>query len=95
MKLLIMGGKAITLFAWGVMLYNLFVPIEGNIGTLLTILLLITLVMHGIQTLIFHTLFKPLMAITYMNYLSVMCFGVFSLLHYRHRVMKQSAPQGQ
>lgn len=95
MKLMILGGKAITLFAWGVMLYNLFVPVEGNIGTLLTILLLVTLIMHSIQTLIFRTLFKPLMAITYANYLSVMCFGVFSLLDYRQRVMNQTAQQGQ
>ncbi|QYJ97465.1 DUF1145 domain-containing protein [Shewanella alkalitolerans] len=95
MKMVILIGKGITLFAWAVMLYNLFVPAEGNIGMLLTLLLGITLVMHGLQTLIFRTLFKPLMTIGYGDYLSVMLFGVFSLLEYRQRVMQQGVTDNQ
>ncbi|QYJ85988.1 DUF1145 domain-containing protein [Shewanella mesophila] len=87
MKMMILAGKAITLFAWGVMLYNLFAPIDGNIGTLLTILLAITLVMHCVQVLIFHALFKSLMAIEKLHYLAVLLFGVFSLLEYRQRIL--------
>ncbi|QYK01229.1 DUF1145 domain-containing protein [Shewanella psychrotolerans] len=87
MKMMILAGKAITLFAWGVMLYNLFIPVDGNIGTLLTILLVITLVMHCFQVLIFHMLFKSLMTIQKSHYLAVLLFGVFSLLDYRQRVL--------
>ena len=95
MKMVILIGKAITLFAWAVMIYNLFAPAEGNIGMLLTLLLAITLVMHGLQTLIFRTLFKPLMTLGFRQYLNVMLFGVFSLLEYRQRVMQQGIADKQ
>jgi putative membrane protein len=87
MKMMILAGKGITLFAWGVMLYNLFFPIEGNVGTLLSILLAITLVMHSFQVLIFHMLFKSLMVIKKSHYFAVLLFGVFSLLAYRQRLL--------
>ncbi|MCG9697900.1 DUF1145 domain-containing protein [Shewanella sp. Isolate11] len=87
MKIFILGGKVVTLFAWIVMIYNLFMPIEGNIGILLNMLFAVTLLMHCVQVLIFHTLFKSLMTIRKTDYLSVLLFGVFSLLAYRQQIL--------
>lgn len=87
MKPLIFIGKLITLFAWTMMFYNLAIPFEGQISIILNILLAITFVMHGIQVLIFHSLFKQLMEISRVDHLKVFLFGVFSLLEYRQAVM--------
>lgn len=87
MKFIILAGKAVTLFAWGVMLYNLVASVEGNIGLLLTILLAITVVMHSLQVLIFHSLFKSLLPLNKADYLQVLLFGVFSLLDYRQQAL--------
>ncbi len=89
MKPLITLGKLITLFAWGVMLYNLVMPFEGQISTILNILLVVTCVMHGIQVLIFHSLFKALMELNAKAHFSVFLFGVFSLLEYRQAVLNK------
>ncbi|MEC4728751.1 DUF1145 domain-containing protein [Shewanella sp. D64] len=87
MKFMIAAGKAITLVAWFMMGYNLVMPFEGDISLILNTLLLLTLVMHSIQTLIFHRLFKTLLPLTQSDYLNVFVFGVFSLLSYRREVL--------
>lgn len=87
MKSLILIGKLITLFAWALMFYNLVIPFEGQISIILNILLAVTFVMHGIQVLIFHSLFKQLMDIRKVDHLKVFLFGAFSLLEYRQAVM--------
>lgn len=93
MKLIISAGKAITLIAWVMMVYNLVMPFEGEISLILNTLLLLTLVMHSIQTLIFHRLFKTLLPLTLSDYLNVFAFGVFSLISYRREVLaKRTKP---
>lgn len=89
MKVLVALGKLITLFAWLIMFYNLAMPFEGKIALLLNVLLMITCVMHAVQAFIFHSLFKQLMTLKLRDYLQVMLFGVFTLLEYRQRVLKQ------
>jgi putative membrane protein len=87
MKALIRVGKAITLCAWLLMLYNLLMPIGDTISQLLSLLLLLTVVMHCVQLLIFHRLFSPLLPLGKADYGAVLLFGVFSLLDYRQRVL--------
>ncbi|WP_299798020.1 DUF1145 domain-containing protein [uncultured Shewanella sp.] len=88
MKFVITTGKAVTLFAWLLMAYNLIMPFEGNIGIILYILLAITAFMHLFQVVIFHTLFKSLLTLKRSDYLHVFTFGAFSLLQYRSKVMQ-------
>ncbi|ABM01673.1 DUF1145 domain-containing protein [Shewanella amazonensis] len=83
MKWLIMFGKLATLGAWVMMGYNLLTPFDGNIGTLLKILLGVTVVMHSFQLGVFHLLFKKLLPLKASDYLQVFAFGVFALLEYR------------
>lgn len=90
MKFMIAAGKAITVLAWFMMGYNLVMPFEGQLSLILNILLLITLLMHCVQTLIFHRMFKTLLPLTRSDYLNVFAFGVFSLLSYRREVMTKS-----
>ncbi len=87
MKMIMLGGKTITLLFWIMMIYNLFIPFEGGISTLLNLLFFITLVMHSFQVLMFYTLFKSLMKIEKKHYFSVLIFGAFSLLTYRREVL--------
>ncbi len=61
MKAVLVLGKLATLLAWVLMFFNLFSPFEGNIGVILTILLGVTAMMHGLQVLIFHTIFCQLL----------------------------------
>lgn len=91
MKALILAGKAITLCTWLLMLYNLLMPIDGAISQLLSLLLLLTVVMHCVQLLIFHRLFSPLLPLGKVDYGAVLLFGVFSLLDYRQRVLTKMA----
>ncbi|WP_065188751.1 DUF1145 domain-containing protein [Shewanella woodyi] len=90
MKFIVTTGKAITILAWILMGYNLVMPFNGEISLILNTLLLLTLVMHSIQTLIFHRLFKTLLPLTCRDYLNVLAFGVFSLLAYRREVMERA-----
>ncbi|MBW8185307.1 DUF1145 domain-containing protein [Shewanella nanhaiensis] len=90
MKFIVTTGKAITILAWCMMGYNLVMPFNGEISLILNTLLLLTLVMHGIQTLIFHRLFKTLLPLNHSDYLNVFAFGVFSLLAYRREVIEKS-----
>lgn len=87
MKHFIKFGYGLTAITWAVMLFNVFVPFEGNIQLLLWALLLITSVMHGLQVLIFHTMFSQQLTLKTLDYLTVFCFGIFGLLHYRQRVI--------
>ena len=87
MRLIITAGKAITLVAWIMMGYNLIMPFEGDLSLVLNILLLITLLMHGLQTLVLHHLCKTRLSLTRNDYLNVFVFGVFSLLSYRREVL--------
>ena len=87
MRLIITAGKAITLVAWIMMGYNLIMPFEGDLSLVLNILLLITLLMHGLQTLVLHHLCKTRLSLTRSDYLNVFVFGVFSLLSYRREVL--------
>ncbi len=89
MKMLILGGKAITLFFWVMMIYNLIMPFNGNISNLLNFLFFTMLAMHSLQVLMFHNLFKSLMKIENKHYLSVLIFGAFSLLAYRREVLNK------
>lgn len=88
MKFVITTGKAVTLFAWLLMTYNLIMPFEGNIAIILYILLAITAFMHCFQVIIFHTIFKSLLPLKKGDYFSVFIFGAFSLLQYRSKVMQ-------
>ena len=93
MRLIITVGKAITLVAWMMMGYNLVMPFEGDLSLVLNILLLITLLMHGLQTLVLHHLCKTRLSLTRSDYLNVFVFGVFSLLSYRREVLtKRTKP---
>ena len=87
MRLIITAGKAITLVAWIMMGYNLVMPFVGDLSLVLNILLLITLLMHGLQTLVLHHLCKTRLSLTRSDYLNVVVFGVFSLLSYRREVL--------
>lgn len=87
MKWLLLAGKLVTAFAWLMMCYNLVVPFEGNIAVILTVLLVVTILMHCVQTVIFYALFSPLLALKKADYLQVFMFGVFSLLQYRQHVL--------
>ena len=87
MRLIITAGKAITLVAWIMMGYNLVMPFVGDLSLVLNILLLITLLMHGLQTLVLHHLCKTRLSLTRSDYLNVFVFGVFSLLSYRREVL--------
>lgn len=87
MKWLLLLGKLATLGAWLMMGYNLLVPFDGNIGTLLKILLGVTVVMHSFQLGVFHLLFKKLLPLKGSDYLQVFAFGVFALLEYRARAL--------
>ncbi|AQS35510.1 putative membrane protein [Shewanella psychrophila] len=83
----IIPGKAITLFAWLLMTYNLIQPFEGNLAVILYILFAVTLFMHGFQVVIFHTLFKSQLTLRKSDYLNVFAFGIFSLLSYRQQTL--------
>lgn len=87
MKWLIVFGKIATLGAWAMMGYNLMAPFDGNIGTLLKLLLGVTLVMHSFQLGVFHLLFRKLLPLKGSDYLQVFAFGVFALLEYRARAL--------
>ncbi|PKH57200.1 hypothetical protein CXF83_03260 [Shewanella sp. Choline-02u-19] len=89
MKLVLLLGKLATALAWLMMFYNLAVPFDGNIAVILNILLAVTVLMHSFQTMIFHTIFKSLIALKKSDYLQVFIFGVFSLLQYRQQVLAQ------
>ncbi|MCL1056572.1 DUF1145 domain-containing protein [Shewanella gelidimarina] len=89
MKLALLLGKLATALAWLMMFYNLASPFDGNIAVILNILLAVTVFMHGFQTIIFHTIFKSLIALKKGDYLQVFIFGVFSLLQYRQQVLAQ------
>ncbi|GIU16582.1 MULTISPECIES: DUF1145 domain-containing protein [unclassified Shewanella] len=91
MKVMLVLGKLVTGLAWVMMLYNLVVPFAGNISVVLNILFAMTIFMHCFQTLIFHTMFKPLLQLKKSDYLQVFLFGVFSLLQYRKQVMDKQA----
>ncbi|WP_394390918.1 DUF1145 domain-containing protein [Shewanella woodyi] len=90
MTFIVAIGKVITLLAWVLMGYNLVMPFNGEISLILNTLLLLTLVMHSIQILIFHRLFKTQLPLTHSDYLNVFAFGVFSLLAYRREVIEKS-----
>ncbi|WP_299802811.1 DUF1145 domain-containing protein [uncultured Shewanella sp.] len=94
MKVMLVLGKLVTGFAWLMMIYNLIMPFEGNISVVLNILFAMTIFMHCFQTLIFHTMFKPLLQLKKSDYLQVFLFGVFSLLQYRKQVMDKQAQNG-
>ncbi|MGI2258452.1 DUF1145 domain-containing protein [Shewanella sp. GXUN23E] len=89
MKTVLMAGKAMTLFAWGVMIFNLFMPFPGNAAVALNILLLVTAFMHGMQVLMFYGMFSQHMRLTKKDFLTVFGFGVFALLEYRRKLMAQ------
>ncbi|QIR13255.1 DUF1145 domain-containing protein [Shewanella aestuarii] len=89
MKLIIKLGYGATAFTWLVMFYNLFMPFEGNIGLLLNILLGLTIIMHGLQLLIFNTMFAAALPLKAKDYLMVYIFGVFGLLAYRQKVLQK------
>ncbi len=90
MKFMIAAGKTITLVAWIMMGYNLIMPFEGDLSLVLNILLLITLLMHALQTLVLHHLCKTRLSLTRRDYLNVFVFGVFSLLSYRREVQAKN-----
>ncbi|ABZ74861.1 protein of unknown function DUF1145 [Shewanella halifaxensis HAW-EB4] len=94
MKAMLVLGKIVTAFAWLMMLYNLVSPFAGNIAVILNILFAMTIFMHCFQTLIFHTMFKPLLPLKKSDYLQVFLFGVFSLLQYRKQVMDKQVQNG-
>ncbi|WP_282166740.1 DUF1145 domain-containing protein [Shewanella japonica] len=87
MKFFITAGKSFTLLTWLVMFYNLFIPFEGQVSIILNILLLITVMMHFFQLLIFHTMFSSLLKLKIIDYIKVYFFGVFGLLVYRQKVL--------
>ena len=95
MKWMILAGKLITLGAWAMMGYNLVSPLGGDIGTLLTILFAITVLMHLMQLGVFHLLFKKLMPLNGRDYLNVFAFGVFALLEYRAKAMAHYAAEAR
>ncbi|WP_028771871.1 DUF1145 domain-containing protein [Shewanella waksmanii] len=87
MKLVIMIGKMLTLGAWLLMAINLIQPFEGEIGTILNILLAATALMHLFQVAIFHSLFKSYLTLKAADYLQVFAFGAFALIGYRQKVL--------
>ncbi|MCF1426462.1 MAG: DUF1145 domain-containing protein [Shewanella sp.] len=89
MKYVLLTGKTMTLFAWGVMIFNLFMPFPGNTGLALNILLLVTAFMHAMQVLMFYSMFSQQMKLTKKDFLTVFGFGVFALLEYRKKLMLQ------
>lgn len=93
MKAVLVLGKLATLLAWVLMFFNLFSPFEDNIGVILTILLGVTAMMHGLQVLIFHTIFCQLLPLKAKDYLNAFLFGVFALLDYRQRALSQLAAE--
>ena len=89
MAQLIKCGYATTAIAWLVMVYNLVHPFEGSIGFAFTILLLLTVIMHALQIVIFHMMFKDTLTLKLKDYLVVCFFGLFALLPYRQKVLQQ------
>ena len=89
MAQLIKCGYATTAIAWLVMVYNLVYPFEGSIGFAFTVLLLLTVIMHALQIVIFHQMFKDRISLTTKDYLIVCVFGLFGLLAYRQKVLQQ------
>lgn len=93
MKYVMLLGKCMTGFAWAVMIFNLFMPFEGNTGLALNILLLVTAFMHGIQVIMFYGMFSQYMTLTKKDFLKVFGFGVFALLEYRQKLMQKLQQQ--
>jgi len=87
MSQLIKCGYVTTAMAWLVMIYNLAYPFAGLIGMALTILLVVTVIMHALQIVIFHQMFKDRISLTTKDYLIVCVFGLFGLLAYRQKVL--------
>ncbi|MGE4261828.1 DUF1145 domain-containing protein [Shewanella sp.] len=91
MNMSIIIGKLVTAFAWLLMLFNLLHPFDGNIAIILNILLGVTAIMHGLQTLIFHTLFSQALPLRRIDYINAFVFSVFALLDYRQRLLQHNA----
>ncbi|MCW3172681.1 DUF1145 domain-containing protein [Shewanella subflava] len=89
MSQLIKCGYVTTAMAWLVMIYNLAYPFEGLIGLALTILLLLTVIMHALQMVIFHLMFKDTLTLKQKDYIVVCVFGLFGLLAYRQKVLQK------
>lgn len=88
MRLFINLGKFATGIAWLLMIYNLVLPLGGQMGLFLHCLLGLTLIMHLIQLAIFYRAVAAQAKVTGKDYLSVMIFGVFAVLTYRARLDK-------
>ncbi|MDF0533397.1 DUF1145 domain-containing protein [Shewanella yunxiaonensis] len=91
MRATILFGKSITALAWLLMVFNLLHPFAGNIAIILNILLGVTTMMHGLQTLIFYTLFNQALPLAKADYVKAFIFGVFALLEYRQKLLQQQA----
>ncbi|MFQ6372055.1 DUF1145 domain-containing protein [Shewanella sp. YIC-542] len=91
MKTLITLGKLVTALAWLLMLFNLLHPFDGQIAAVLNILLGVTVMMHLLQTLIFHTLFSRVLPLGVRDYVNGFAFGVFALLSYRQQLLQHHA----
>ncbi|GAA0786281.1 MULTISPECIES: DUF1145 domain-containing protein [Pseudomonadati] len=90
MTQLIKLGYATTAMAWLAMIYNLAYPFAGLMGMALTILLLVTVIMHALQIVIFHQMFKDRLSLTIKDYLMVCVFGLFGLLAYRQKIIQRT-----
>ncbi|WP_394129379.1 DUF1145 domain-containing protein [Shewanella maritima] len=91
MKIFIIAGKVFTSLTWLVLIVNLLMPFEGNVSIALNFFLAFTVMMHGFQVLIFHTMFSQTHQLKAKDYIKPFAFGVFTLLEYRQQLLSQNS----
>lgn len=88
MKWLINLAKAMILFVWLVLIFNLFAPFPGKAAIALYIMTGFLVFMHLLQMLIFIGAFGDKINISSWEKWSILIFGIFALLGIREKHMK-------
>lgn len=79
-------GKVLMTAIWGVLLYNLFFPFNGQAGIAFYFLLALIAFMHIIQLLVIYGAFSEKLKLTPLEALQVFFFGVFKLWQLKGRL---------
>ncbi len=86
MKLMLKLGQLSMLLVWVLAIFNLFQPLPGNAAIALYIFAPLTLMLHGLQLIMFVGSFGDQMPTSGKDKLMILFFGVFALLEIRGRL---------
>ena len=87
MRYFITLGKVLMTTIWGILLYNLFFPFNGQAAIAFYLLLGFIFVIHIIQLLVVYGAFSEKLKLTPFEALQVFFFGVFKLWQLKGRLV--------